>query len=149
MLLWFLFNSEKPTDFIIVREWLSILILLAATLGENCFLRVSWCFSEKVITLPKEQMENLNASSLFPFAYLNDTSCPNILLLSSEFPAFSALVDTKPAMSSLLSILHHVSYLCVCVSSSESTIVPLGLLLWTPLTGNGREEHSIYVLSVR
>ncbi len=148
----FWFNWEKPTDFIIVRERLSILILLAAVLGENCFLRVSWCFSEKAIILPKEQMENLNASSLFPFAYLNDTSCPNILLLSSEFPASSALVDTKPTMSSpLLSSPSCILSVCVCVSvsSSASTIFPPGLPLRPPQTGNGGEERRVRVLSAR
>lgn len=148
----FWFNGEKPTDFIIVRERLSILILLAAVLGENCFLRVSWCFSEKAITLPKEQMESLNESSLFPFAYLNDTSCPNILLLSSEFPASSALVDTKPTMlndppCAQFSIMYLI-FVCECVSvyqcinncpSWSSSVTP----------PPDREERRVRVLSAR
>lgn len=141
---------RRETDrFYYRQKTLSILILLAAVLGENCFLRVSWCFSEKAITQPEEQMENLDASSLFPFAYLNDTSCPNTLLLSSEFPASSALVDAKPMMSTLYSFLHHVSYLCLCVSSGASTIAPPSLPLQPPQTENGGEEHGVCVLSAR
>lgn len=140
----------RETDrFYYSQKTLSILILLAAVLGENCFLRVSWCFSGKAITLPEEQMENLNASSLFPFAYLNDTSCPNILLLSSEFPASSVLVDVKRMMSTLCSFLRHVSYLCLCVSSGASTIVPPSLPLQPPQTENGGLEDGVCVLSAR